>query len=265
MKQSAPKCRRPLVYRRVEPIIAVDIYQGSIGDQTKKYPASMTHPAVATALACSIAYLLGSVPFGLLLGLLKGVDIRETGSGNIGATNLARAAGRRWGYLAFLLDFAKGCGPVLAVRAIGPERFLLARHGWLAVLVGLCAVLGHVFPVYLRFRGGKGVATGFGVMTALAWLSTLIAGVVWVVLFLPTRMVSVASLGAVVVLPLAVALTREGAASDSYVSVQVLTVACALLIICRHRENIARLLRGEEHSFRRKDPKEEPEEADGAP
>ena len=220
----------------------------------------MTPPAVATVLICVVAYLLGSVPFGLLLGFLKGVDIRDTGSGNIGATNLARAIGRKWGYLAFLLDFVKGCGPVVAVRAVaaaGPERFLLTQHGWLEVLVGLFAVLGHVFPVYLRFRGGKGVATAFGVVATLAWISTLIAGVVWLVLYLVTRMVSVASLGAAVVLPTAVAFVKDGATTDSYVSAQTLTVSCALLIIYRHRENIGRLLRGEEHSFRRQDPEEE--------
>lgn len=227
----------------------------------------MMHPEVATALACIVAYLLGSVPFGLVLGLLKGVDIRETGSGNIGATNLARAVGRRWGYLAFLLDFAKGCGPVLAVRAAvgaSPEQFLLARHGWLVILVGLCAVLGHVFPVYLKFRGGKGVATAFGVVVALAWVSTLIAAGVWVVLYLLTRTVSVASLGAAIVLPTAVAFVRDGGATDSYIPVQVLTAVCALLIVFRHHENIRRLLRGEEHSFRRKDPQAAIDEGDAA-
>ena len=220
----------------------------------------MTFPAVATVLICVVAYLLGSLPFGLLLGFLKGVDIRDTGSGNIGATNLARTIGRKWGYLAFLLDFAKGCGPIVAVRAFvaaGPERFLLTQHGWLEILVGLSAVLGHVFPVYLRFRGGKGVATAFGVVAALAWISTLIAGVVWLVLYLVTRLVSVASLGAAVALPTAVAFVKDGATTDSYVSAQTLTVACAVLIILRHHENIGRLLRGEEHSFRRRKPEEE--------
>ena len=224
----------------------------------------MTSSAVATVFICVIAYLLGSVPFGLLLGFLRGVDIRDTGSGNIGATNLARAIGRKWGYLAFLLDFAKGCGSVVAVRAVvaaGPERFLLTQAGWLEILVGLAAVLGHVFPVYLKFRGGKGVATAFGVVAALAWISTLIAGVVWLVLYLVTRVVSVASLGAAVALPTAVAFVKDGAATDSYVSAQTLTVACAVLIIYRHHENISRLLRGEEHSFRR----QEPEEEDAAP
>ncbi len=220
----------------------------------------MTFPAVATVLICVVAYLLGSLPFGLLLGFLKGVDIRDTGSGNIGATNLARTIGRKWGYLAFLLDFAKGCGPIVAVRAFvaaGPERFLLTQHGWLEILVGLSAVLGNVFPVYLRFRGGKGVATAFGVVAALAWISTLIAGVVWLALYLLTRTVSVASLGAAVALPTAVAFVKDGAATDSYVSAQTLTVACAVLIIYRHHENISPLLRGEEHSFRRQDQEEE--------
>lgn len=228
----------------------------------------MMTPAVATVLVCLVAYLLGSVPFGLLLGLLKGVDIRATGSGNIGATNLSRAIGRRWGYLAFLLDFGKGCGPVLGARALvaaGPDRFLLGQHGWLCVLAGLFAVLGHVFPVYLRFRGGKGVATAFGVVAALAWLSTLIAGVVWLVLYLATRVVSVASLAAAVVLPTAVALVRDGGAAGGYVSVQALTVACAILIICRHHTNIARLLRGEELGFRHGDRQEEREEVTQPP
>ena len=219
-------------------------------------------PVLPTLLACVFAYLLGSVPFGLLVGFLHGVDIRDTGSGNIGATNLARTVGKKWGYVAFLLDFAKGCGPVIAVRSLAheyPERFLLTAHGWLYILVGFAAIIGHVFPVYLRFRGGKGVATAFGVVAALAWKSTFIAGVIWLIPYLLTRIVSVASLAAAAGLPVAVAVLKEGEASDSYVSVQVLTVACAVLITWRHRSNIARLLRGDEFRFRPAEGNEEKE------
>jgi glycerol-3-phosphate acyltransferase PlsY len=195
-----------------------------------------------------VSYLLGSIPFALLLGRLRGVDIRRQGSGNIGATNLGRALGRRWAIAAFLLDFAKGLVPVLGTL------WLLGAPQWLAVACGAAAVLGHIFPIYLRFRGGKGVATTFGAMTGLAWPAAAIAGVLWLAVYLPSRAVSLASLAAGVSLPLSVFLLPRGYFlyyEDSLLPLKLFALGAAALIVLRHRENIARLLRGEEHSFNR--------------
>jgi glycerol-3-phosphate acyltransferase PlsY len=206
-------------------------------------------PTAAACLLCAGAYLLGAVPFGLLLGLLRGVDIRKVGSGNIGATNLSRALGRPWGIAAFTLDFVKGLVPVVAARRVPPEAFAWSAEGWLAIAAGLAAVLGHVFPVYLRFRGGKGVATTFGVMAALAWLPTAIGGIVWGLAFLATRTVSVASLAAAAALPVAVGLLERRPAGGVDVPLLGVAAAISLLVAIRHRANIGRLLRGEELRF----------------
>ncbi|MBI4601974.1 MAG: glycerol-3-phosphate 1-O-acyltransferase PlsY [Planctomycetes bacterium] len=206
-------------------------------------------PPATAALLLLGSYLLGSVPFAFLLGLARGVDIRKVGSGNIGATNLSRALGRRWGAAAFALDFAKGLLPALAAASL--ERGGLASlgtAGLVPALAGLAAILGHVFPVYLRFRGGKGVATTFGVMAGLSWLSTLAAGAVWGVLYLATRTVSVASIAAALALPAAVAVV-ERSRGAGYAIVLGFASAMSVLVIVRHRANIARLLRGEELKF----------------
>src|SRR5947209_17269108 len=113
-------------------------------------------PALSTALA---AYLVGGIPFGYLIARSRGIDIFKQGSGNIGATNVGRVLGRKFGILAFALDFAKGALPVAAARALAPHMTINLRGEELGVLAGLAAVLGHLFPAYLRFRGGKGVAT----------------------------------------------------------------------------------------------------------
>lgn len=195
------------------------------------------------------SYLLGAVPFSLLLGLARGTDIRKVGSGNVGATNLSRALGWKWGYLAFFLDFAKGALPVvgaLALESRAPGSVCPQEGGWVPVLAGLSAILGHVFPVYLGFRGGKGVATTFGVMAALSPLAAVLAGAVWGIVFVLARLVSVASLAAAVALPLGVWLFEQGSRPQGSAAVQAFAIAIALLIVVRHGENIRRLLRGEE-------------------
>ena len=223
-------------------------------------------PALAIAALCVGAYLLGSVPFALILGKLKAVDIRKLGSGNVGATNLGRALGRPWGIAAFFLDFAKGLLPVIVAVALG-ERVApagWAPGGWSPVLVGASAIAGHVFPVYLGLRGGKGVATTFGVMAGLSPLATLAMALVWLVTFLATRTVSVASLAGAAVLPLAAWLVEGtfvgsvgSGASEATVgseasgraprpAVPIFALAVGALIVVRHRSNIRRILRGEE-------------------
>src|ERR1051325_7317564 len=136
--------------------------------------------AVLTILG---AYLIGAIPFGYLVARWRGVDIFQHGSGNIGATNVGRVLGRKFGVLVLLLDFAKGALPVLAARMIAsrwPDA-LVWREGWLEVLTGLAAFLGHLFPLYLGMRGGKGVATGTGVAFVLVPGPALAALAVWIV------------------------------------------------------------------------------------
>jgi len=213
----------------------------------------MTIPlALAFILA---AYLLGSIPFGLLLGRLRGVDIRTTGSGNIGATNLSRALGRRWGIAAFLLDFLKGFAPVLVAGLVGSSWPMQGgiRYQYVQIACALFSVLGHIYPAYLRFRGGKGVATTFGAITALAWMAALAAGVVWLLLFLKTRTVSIASLAAAAVFPLATVLAAFTVYRSEPLSTTLppifLALLAAVIITIRHRSNIRRLRKGSEARF----------------
>lgn len=217
---------------------------------------------VGSVLALAIGYLCGSVPFGLLVGRLKGVDIRQHGSGNIGATNVGRVLGRPWGVLAFFLDVAKGFVPVLVFG-----RF---ASGWMPATAGARAgifllwsavaaacVLGHLFPVFLRFKGGKGVATSLGAMLGL-WpyftLPGLLTFGLWVLLTLATRYVSVGSVGAAVAFPVVfavfAAIRREqwGTAADLWPLHGFATII-ALLVVYRHRGNLQRLFNGVEHQI----------------
>ncbi len=204
----------------------------------------MNWPLVVALIAG--AYLLGSIPFSLLLGLARGRDIRLVGSGNPGATNLGRELGMRWAVAAFLLDFGKGLGPVLVARlATSDDAFGTAR-GWVELAVGAAAVLGHVFPIWLRFRGGKGVATGFGVMMGLVPLAALAAGAVWGVVFFPTRTVALASMIAGASLPVAVWLVDLDQPLSARLDRFILAIGVAVLIVVRHQSNIARLIRGKE-------------------
>jgi acyl phosphate:glycerol-3-phosphate acyltransferase len=189
-------------------------------------------------LLLAASFLLGSIPFGLLLGrALAGVDVRQAGSGNIGATNVARTAGRRLGVATLLLDAAKGGIPV------GVTALLLGEHhdaGWPAA-AGLAAFLGHVLNPWLRFRGGKGVATAFGAFVVLSpWLA-LVAAVVFAVVFAATKVVSVSSMVAAAVLAGGAAAFHGRDGAVTRVAVVVLVV-----VVLRHHANIRRMLRGEE-------------------
>jgi acyl phosphate:glycerol-3-phosphate acyltransferase len=200
-----------------------------------------------TALA---AYLIGAVPFGYLIARARGVDIFQAGSGNIGATNVGRVLGRRFGILVFLLDFAKGAGPVAAAQqlALYGETWPLADA--LPVVAGLAAFLGHLFPVYLGFRGGKGVATGAGVVAVLVPLPALAALLTWVAVVCATRTVSLASLAAAAALclfQLMIAVSRPGEAD---VIITVFCFVAAGLVVARHRANIGRLRHGTENRLK---------------
>jgi glycerol-3-phosphate acyltransferase PlsY len=188
------------------------------------------------------SYLAGSIPFGLLLGrLVAGVDVRQAGSGNIGATNVARTAGRRLGVLTLLLDAGKGGVPVAVMAlALGEPH----DAGWPAT-AGLAAFLGHVFPPWLRFRGGKGVATAFGAFVVLSpWLA-LLASVVFGATFGATGVVSLSSIGAAAALTAGCATFHGTGSPVTRVSAVVLAV-----VLLRHQANIRRMFRGEETRLR---------------
>lgn len=183
--------------------------------------------------AVAFGYLLGSVPFAYLLARRRGIDLRHVGSGNVGATNVLRTSGTRQGVLAMLLDAAKGA---LAVVVAGS----LAVGSATAVAAGLAAVIGHIYPVWLGFRGGKGVATAAGVFAVLAPVALAIGSVVFVLAVWATRYISVGSMAG------AIALAVSAAASDVPGAVAVGAAIAALIIIHRHRGNLARLMSGTE-------------------
>src|SRR5215475_5384529 len=153
--------------------------------------------ALSLGLTLLLSYLVGAIPFGYLVARGRGVDILKQGSGNIGATNVGRVLGRPFGVLVFALDFAKGAVPVVLARNFAGDY---ADSSWLEVGAGLAAFLGHLFPVYLGFRGGKGVATGAGVVAVLVPLPFLAALVAWILVLAGWRYVSLASVSAAVVL-----------------------------------------------------------------
>jgi glycerol-3-phosphate acyltransferase PlsY len=214
----------------------------------------MTH--VFFPLAIIAAYLLGSIPFGLLIAKAHGKDLRSIGSGNIGATNVSRALGRKWAYFCFVLDVLKGLIPMLATMLIAEPDSVLTLWLWLAV--GCAAILGHIFPIYVKFKGGKGVATSFGVALGL-WpyytICVLLAAVVWVVAVLIWRYVSLASIAASVTFPLvltaAIILTPDWSFGNLW-PVLIAAVAIPVMVIIRHRENIKRLRAGTESKIRQK-------------
>jgi acyl phosphate:glycerol-3-phosphate acyltransferase len=186
------------------------------------------------------AYLIGSIPFGFLAARAKGVDIFKAGSGNIGATNISRVLGRKYGLLVFALDVLKGALPTAAMHALNPEP------AW-AVAAGLGAILGHLFPLYLRFHGGKGVATGFGVVAVLLPLPAVIAFTVWLAVLAATRYVSLASIVAVVALVTVRILGTPGPFAAHELAVSSFCLATAVLVIIKHRTNIGRLVQGKEN------------------
>lgn len=189
----------------------------------------VTEVPLVPIAAILLAYLFGAIPFGLLLGKAVGVDVRQAGSGNIGATNVARTAGKGVGIATLVLDALKGALPI----AIG-ERVLYLPPIWLAS-IGLAAVVGHVLPIYLRFRGGKGVATALGVFLALSPASTGMGVAAFLVTFLVTKIVSLGSLiGAIV-------LTFVSHFVDGRLEVTALAGVCTLIIGVRHQGNIRRM------------------------
>ena len=191
--------------------------------------------------AICLAYLLGAIPTGLLFGRLKGVDVRQHGSGNVGATNVARVVGKLPGLLVLLVDTAKGWLPVtlLASKAISMGVGIPADS--FRMLLGVTAVAGHIWNPFLQFKGGRGVATGLGVLLGLDWRVGLGAIGMWLIVAFLTRYVSVASIAAAFSAPFFMALL--GLPTLWVIG----GIGVGLAILWRHRPNILRLLQGEEH------------------
>lgn len=184
------------------------------------------------------AYLAGSIPTSYLAGRLAGLDLREHGSGNLGGTNVYRVLGWKAAVPVVLVDVSKGLLPTWLFPAWDGHS-----TAGLALAYGLCAIAGHIWPVFLRFRGGKGVATSGGVLLALAPVAVLVAALLWTGIVLSTRTVSLASLSAATAIPVLAYLL------DAPVSTVVFSAGLALLVWYTHRENLARLRRGEELRF----------------
>lgn len=207
---------------------------------------------ISAATAIAIAYLLGSIPFGLLISHARGVDIRKAGSGNIGATNVMRSVGKRWGILTLLLDALKGyvsaaMFPLLLQRL----ELMPTSPAWLKIACGCAAILGHNFPLYLQFKGGKGVATSAGVLIGIAPGALLIGLAVFAIVFGASRYVSLGSVMAALIIPPAGAWLywkQDGPL------IPIVLAILGVLVIWRHKVNIRRLLNGTENriSFRRK-------------
>ena len=208
--------------------------------------------AVLLAVLFFGAYLVGGIPFGYLVARARGIDIFKEGSGNIGATNVGRVLGRRFGILVFVLDFLKGAIPTAVAvwmerQGIRPET---RYSDVVSVVAGLCAFLGHIFPPYLRFRGGKGVATGAGVVTVLVPAPALAALVTWIVVVAASRYVSLASVVAALALCNVRLLTMPHPWSDENLIISAFCFIAAALVIVRHRTNIRRLFQGSESKLR---------------
>jgi glycerol-3-phosphate acyltransferase PlsY len=207
-----------------------------------------------------LAYLLGSLPFGLIVGRIKGIDIRQHGSGNIGATNVWRVLGKGWGLFTFALDFGKGLAAVLLAEWITRhwsvtialphdhtrvEDFDPAAAG---IAAAVACILGHNFPVWLGFKGGKGVATSLGVIGGLMPVACVVIFLVWVAVLKISRYVSLASIIAALSLPIVVVILLFGGWMHSWAHFYFAVVA-TLMVIIRHRSNIHRLITGTENRF----------------
>jgi len=199
------------------------------------------------SLAALAAYLVGAIPFGLVVAFaVSGRDVRQWGSGNIGATNVGRMLGFKWFVVVFILDMLKGAVPVLIATFVQQRSGASAATIYLPEVAALAAILGHMFPVYLKFKGGKGVATSIGAVFALAWQPALAAVVAFVVVFALTRLVSLGSIIGSAAFTAAYFLLYPEPWSLANRARTILAVAAPVLIIVAHRTNIVRILQGRE-------------------
>jgi glycerol-3-phosphate acyltransferase PlsY len=212
------------------------------------------------ALMVAVCYLIGAIPFGLIVArLAKGVDIRTLGSRNIGATNVGRVLGRKWALLVFLLDFAKGFLPTVALLArlysSAKQRqgdFLTTQAQLILLGCSLSSILGHIFPVYLKFRGGRGVATGAGVFAALTPFPLAIAAAVWLLVVIISHYISLGSICAGIALPASFIALNFQTAFKEQKPLAILCLSVGVLVILRHIPNIKRLIRGTENKTGRR-------------
>jgi glycerol-3-phosphate acyltransferase PlsY len=198
------------------------------------------------------SYLIGSIPAGYIAGRIAGIDIRTVGSGNIGATNVTRFLGKRYGYPVFIVDFLKGFAAVgMSIMIAKRAQPVLIPSELFGVVGTVACVLGHSFPVWLGFKGGKGVAASAGALFGLMPFVALIAVAVWLIIFYLTRYVSVASMTAALAVPITIVsmmlLGQTGETALLYFS-----ICLAAVVIVRHRSNLSRLVRGTEPRFKRK-------------
>jgi acyl phosphate:glycerol-3-phosphate acyltransferase len=201
---------------------------------------------------CCLGYLFGSFPAGYFAGRIAGVDVRAAGSGNIGATNVLRVLGKRWGYAVFFVDAFKGFAAVRVALFLAEHLAPARAHAvYFAILAAVMCVVGHTFPIWLRFKGGKGVATSAGAIFGLMPLAAVIIFLIWVIVFEITRYVSVASLVAASSLPVTVALLLRWKIVEDAGLLYFSTVL-AILVVWSHRSNFSRLLKGTEQRFTRK-------------
>ena len=206
-------------------------------------------PFVAVAF---LSYLIGSFPTGYLVGRLAGIDIRKIGTGNIGATNVLRVLGKPCGYTVFVFDFVKGTIAVtLSILIVSRVRPLFHETELVGIITGVLCVIGHSYPVWLGFKGGKGVATSLGVLFGLMPVAALVVVLVWLITFLVTKYVSVASIVAAIALPAAV-FAMVHVRKTNGITLVYFSICLTVLIIWRHRSNLSRLMKGTEQSFKRK-------------
>jgi acyl-phosphate glycerol 3-phosphate acyltransferase len=211
-------------------------------------------PLIVAVLLLLCAYLVGAVPFGYFIGRARGVNLFEAGSGNIGATNAARVLGRKFGILVFVLDFLKGAVPVAVIvpiaRQLAPgAETALGSPDVLRVGAALLAFLGHLFPIYLGFRGGKGIATGAGTIFVLVPWPAALAVLTWVVVLLASRIVSLASLAAVTILVIARLIVTPAPFAPERLPVTLYLLVGTGFVIAKHRSNVKRLLAGTENQI----------------
>jgi glycerol-3-phosphate acyltransferase PlsY len=199
-----------------------------------------------------IGYLFGSIPFGYLAGRANGIDIREHGSHNIGATNILRVIGKRWGFAVFFADAFKGFAAVRIALLMVPTSGGEIRYPeFYAILAAAACVTGHSFPIWLRFRGGKGVATSAGAIFGIMPIAAITIFLVWLLVFQITRYVSLASVIAACALPFVVAVLIWLKLTQG-VALFYLSVVMTAIVVWRHRSNLSRLLHGTEPRFIRK-------------
>ncbi|GAB5444718.1 MAG: glycerol-3-phosphate 1-O-acyltransferase PlsY [Fuerstiella sp.] len=212
-------------------------------------------------LCCLAGFLIGGLPFGYLVGrVILHDDIRNHGSGNIGATNVARVIGWKWGGLVLLLDAVKGLLPTWAAAEIATSQLPDSQHIHLPVAVGICTIVGHMYPVYLKLRGGKGVATALGVVVLLAPQAVLIALGAFILVVATTKLVALASIAAAVSFGVAeLWLLGESVREPKFAGMVAFAIGIPLLIIWRHRGNVGRILKGTEPKIgKRKPPEDQP-------